>query len=88
MKIHIEKIMPIPSGNLKAFVSIRIGPLTMHDWRIIQQPNQRAYVSPPQVEFQGADGRKRFKPLLECPQWKDEIQNAVLAAWENELSCP
>lgn len=87
MKVHIENIRPVKNGNLKAFVSIRIGPLLMHDWRVIQQPNQRAYVSPPQAEFTGADGRKRFKPLLECPpEWKDEIQIAVLAACEEVIA--
>ncbi len=86
MKAHVINIKTIPAGNLKAFVSVRVGPLIMHDWRIIQQSGQRAYVSPPQAEYVDAAGKKRFKPLLDCPkEWRDEIDKTILAAWERGL---
>jgi len=82
--VHVVEVRPIHNGNLKGFASIRIGPLTVRDFRIIQQPNQRAYVSAPQQEYFDADGRKKFKPLLDYPDtWRDAIKNAVLEAWEN-----
>jgi hypothetical protein len=79
--VKILEVKPMERGNLRAFVKIQIGPLVMSDFRIIQQPGQRAYVSPPQSEYE-VSGKKRYKPLLEYPDvWKDAIENAALVAW-------
>lgn len=45
-KVEIVKITPITTGgSLRAFVSVRIGALTVHDFRVIKQADQRAWVS-------------------------------------------
>lgn len=83
--VAVEEIRKMDRGNLKAFVTVRIGPLTVRDFRIVQQPGQRAYVSAPQAEYE-MNGQRRYKPLLEYPQeWKEAIQSAVLQAWEGAL---
>lgn len=75
------------SGNTKAFVSVQIGSLTIHDFRIVQQPNQRAYVAAPQTEYLTADNEKRFKPMLSYPDsWKEAIEKRVLAAYDEAIS--
>ena len=84
--IHVFPLRPIRQGNLRAFASIKIGPLVIHDFRIIQQSGQRAYVAAPQIEYEQF-GKRKFKPLLGYPdEWRDAINSAVLAAWEKEQS--
>ena len=72
-------------GNLKAFADIRIGALEIHGLRIVQQPNQRAYVQFPVVEYTRKDSSERmFAPLIRVNDktLKEAIQQAVLLAWE------
>lgn len=43
--IEIVALKPVKTtGNLKAFASIRLGGVVIHDCRIVQQPGQRARV--------------------------------------------
>jgi len=85
MNITVENLRKLDgSGNLKAFVSVNIGgKLTIHSCRIIQQPNQEAWVSLPQREWVDKDGNKHYAPLIEVPdKVKSAIQEAVLDTWE------
>jgi hypothetical protein len=45
--VEVLKVTPIPNGgNLKAYISVRVGPWTNpHGIRVVQQPGQRAWVS-------------------------------------------
>lgn len=73
-------------GNLRALASVQIGPLQIHDFRVIQQEGQRAYVSAPQLEWKDGQGRSQYKPLLSYPEsWKDAISEAVLIAYQLDL---
>lgn len=73
------------AGNLKAFARISYGETTVNDVRIIQQPGQQAWVSPPQREFE-KDGKRQWVSVV---RWErelaDAIQTAVLAAYEKAL---
>jgi len=72
------------AGTLRAFASIQVGKLIMHDFRVVQQDGQRAYVQPPQAEY-SRDGKRQFKPLLSYPpEWKEQIEAAIIEAWKNE----
>ena len=85
MNITVENIRRLDgSGNLKAFASVNIeGKLTIHSCRIIQQPNQQAWVSLPQREWKDKDGNRHYAPLIEVPdKVKNAIQEAVLRTWE------
>ena len=77
-------IILLPSaGNLRCFASVKIGPLTVHKFRLIQQAGQSAWVSPPQEDWTDAQGTKRWKSLLEIPdKWKEPLTRAVIAAYE------
>lgn len=82
-RIEVVGLKTLPSGNLKAFASIKIGPLTLHDFRIVQQPGQRAYVSVPQRSYQDTTSKTKYSPACEMPpEWKDAITSAVLQAWQ------
>lgn len=81
----IVDLIPVrTSGNLKAFVSVQVGPLTIHKLRLICQPGQAPWVSPPQESWTDrTTGETKWKALLDFPQaWKSPLTNAVIAAWE------
>jgi DNA-binding cell septation regulator SpoVG len=70
------------SGNLRAFARIAYDATEISDCRIIQQPGQRAYVAPPQREYE-KDGKRQWAPIV---KWErplaDAITTAVLVAYE------
>lgn len=69
------------AGSLKAYVTIRIGPLTIYRIKLIEQPGQKAYVSPPQLEYY-AQGRVTYVPVVRWPQdWHERIFTAVMTAY-------
>ena len=86
--IHIEvlEIKPLLNGgNLRAFVKLQIGETIFHDFRIIQQPGQRAWVSAPQAMWIDKDSHTRYKTLIEFPhRLKSIISEAVLSAWQQQ----
>jgi DNA-binding cell septation regulator SpoVG len=79
--ITVESIKPISgAGNLRAFATINVaGKLRISDVRIIQQPNQKAWVSMPSRAYE-KDGQRKWSPLVELldQKLKDEIAQAVL----------
>jgi len=67
---------------LKAYASIQLGNWIIHDWRIIQQPGQRAWVSVPQSSYKGKDGKARYRNLITIPgEWRQRIEEEILKAW-------
>jgi len=86
--IEIVALKPLTNkGNLKAFASIRLGGVIIHDCRILQQPNQRPWVSLPQREFE-RDGQKKYSAVVELSDpLKREVSRLVLAAWERGRAC-
>ena len=88
MKVEVTEIHDMngapgakTQGCLKAYATIKIGPLTISKVKLIKQPGQRAYVSPPQFEYY-ANGRVNYIPIVRWPQdWHDQIFAAVYAAY-------
>jgi DNA-binding cell septation regulator SpoVG len=71
------------AGNVRAFVSIRIGSVTIRDAKIIKQRDQRAWLAMPDKPWQGADGKTRYTAIIELsPSLKERVSDAALAAWE------
>jgi DNA-binding cell septation regulator SpoVG len=85
--IEVTEIHLLNDGRpLKAFASIQIGDWIIHEWRIIQQPRQRAFVSVPQTSWRDREGKIRYRALLSIPgELKQRIEVAILSAWEKEL---
>ena len=72
------------AGSLRAYASVKIGPLTVHDFRVIEQSGQAAWVSVPQKAWNTPQGERKFSPLLELPpDWKRPLTDAVIAASES-----
>lgn len=70
-------------GNLKAFADVKVGSsLKIFGCRIIQQPNQKAWVSMPQRQWQGKDGQTKYMPMVELAgDLKSAVETAILQAW-------
>jgi DNA-binding cell septation regulator SpoVG len=81
--IEVLAIKPLAKGgNLKAFASVRLGGVVIHDCRVIQQPGQRPWVSLPQREYE-QDGQKKYSVIVELNEsLKREVSRLVLAEWE------
>ena len=86
---EVVELTPVQTGNLLAFVSVRIGreptAITVHKCRWIRQPGQVPFFLPPQEFWDGDDGKRRYKTLFEFPKaWRQPLTNAVVAAWEEQ----
>ena len=86
MTVTILAMKSADMGACKALASIQIGPLVIHDFRVVQQPGQRAYVQCPQTSWiDRATGKPRYKPMLEYPaEWKADIDTAIMAEYNSE----
>lgn len=83
-KIEVIKINPVNGGgNLRAFVDIRLTDGTViRGLRIVQQPGQKAWVSPPQRDWKDDEGKRKWAPVVEFPPGlKEAITTAVLNAF-------
>jgi len=87
----VTRLVPVETGNLKAFVDIAIGKgpnaITVCKWRLIQQDEQEAWLSAPQESWQTDAGERRYTNLFVYPkEWKDGLTAAAIAAWEQYQS--
>lgn len=71
---------------LKAFADIQLSNgWIIKDFRVIQQPGQKAYVVAPQASWKNRQGGINFKTLVTIPDnSKWQLESAVLAAYQKE----
>lgn len=76
----------VDKGNLKAFADVKVGKsLKMYGFRVVQQPNQKAWVSPPQRTWQDKNGITKYLPVIELSgDLKEEVDAAVLMEWAKD----
>lgn len=61
-------------GNLKAFIQIKVGEITICDCRVVQQAGQKAYVSGPQKQVNG-----QWVPLVKMtPALRTQVEAVIL----------
>lgn len=84
--ISVEKIRKVGAGNLRAFADVKIGDIVIRDFRIIQQPNQKPWVSSPQRTYKSENGEMRYANTIELSnELKTKVQLAVLTAFDNPV---
>ena len=73
--------------SLKGFVDIELdNGIILKDFRIIQQPNHKAYVVCPQVSWRGPGGQMQYKVLVTLPDaLKWQIESAILAEFQKVM---
>lgn len=71
---------------LKAFIDIQLSNgWIIKDFRVVQQPGQKAYVVAPQASWRNREGSINFKTLVTIPDnSKWQLESAVLAAYQKE----
>jgi DNA-binding cell septation regulator SpoVG len=70
------------AGALRAYATIKVGGLIIHDVRIVQEEGKEAWICSPQVSWTAPDGTRKYKPILEFPdKWKSPLRDVVIAAW-------
>ncbi len=86
MNIRVVEFKMLNNGRpIKAYASVSIGDWVVYDWRVIQHPGQRAWVSVPQTSWRDPDGKIKYRALLSIPgELKQRIEVAILSAWEEE----
>lgn len=56
--IEVLDVRPVQgAGYVRAYLSIRIGAVTIHRCKIVQQPGQRAWLAMPDRQWQDAGGK-------------------------------
>ena len=83
--VTVENIKRIEgAGNLRAFADVNVsGRIRISDVRVIQQPNQKPWVSMPSRAYE-KDGARKWAPIVEIldDTLKEEVSKAVLAEFE------
>ena len=83
-QVQVTDWKPIKNGgNLRAMATVRIGPLTVHGVRVIQQPGQKAWISLPQRQ----DESGRYFPVIttDDDHLKNTIRDKVLAMYGDSV---
>jgi DNA-binding cell septation regulator SpoVG len=71
------------AGNVRAYLSLRVGGVTIHGAKIVQQRNQKPWLAMPDRQWTAADGKVRYTAVVELtPSLKQRVNDAVLAGWE------
>lgn len=81
--IEIIDLKPRQNGNVKAFCSVRIGGVVIKECKIVQQPGQTAWLSMPDRQWTGNDGKVRYFQLIELSdKLRVGVNGAAVAAWD------
>jgi DNA-binding cell septation regulator SpoVG len=86
MEIEITDLRLIQSGkSLKGFADVRLGSLTIRDFRIVKDNGKRPHVKVPFATYKDQKGRIRFRPIVILPEEvRGEIELAILNAFQRE----
>lgn len=77
------KITRVQHGSIRAYVTIRLGGVTIKDAKVIQQDGQKAWVRMPEREWTGDDGKKKYSQVVELSaSLLERVTTAILAALE------
>ena len=84
--MRVIAIRGVNKGTVRTVVDVGLGAsLIIKEFKVIQQPGQKAWVSPPSREWQGTGGKRHFAPLVELMgSLKPRGEQAILGAWAAE----
>ena len=79
-EFRVTTIKPINNaGNIKAFASVRLGPAIVDGFKVVQQSEQKAWVSVPQEK--GSDGNYYNRVHFEREDDLAAVRAAILKIW-------
>lgn len=72
-------------GNVRAYLSLRIGGVTIHGCKVVQQPGQRPWLAMPDRQWTAPDGKVRYTTVIELTNsLKRLVSDTLLAGWGAE----
>ncbi len=78
--INMKKVEMGPT--IKAFFSVDFDKFVIHNFKIMQQQNQRAWVSPPDEKFTDKDGKVKYKKLVDVEKaYLSKIEEMAVAIY-------
>jgi DNA-binding cell septation regulator SpoVG len=82
--VEIVEIRSVETGgNVRAYVSVRLGGVTIHGCKIVAQPGRTPWLAMPDKSWKDKEGRTKYAPVVELSSaLKLRVQEAVLEAWE------
>ena len=87
-EIQIVELRLLPGDRpLRAFVDIKVNDWIIHDFRVLKQNGQKAFVSPPQASWKDPEtGAIKYKGILTIPpEQKQRIDVEILSAFQKEM---
>ena len=88
MDIQVLDIRLLPGDrSLKAFCDVKVNDWILHDFRVLKQNGQKAFVSPPQVSWNDPEtGEIKYKGILTIPpEQKQRIDVEILCVFQKEM---
>jgi DNA-binding cell septation regulator SpoVG len=86
LEIEILDVRLIESGKgTKAFIDVKLGEITIRDFRVVKEDGKRLYVKVPFSTYKDQTGQLKFRPIIVLPdEVRGEIDLAVLNAYHRE----
>jgi DNA-binding cell septation regulator SpoVG len=86
LEVQILDVRLIRSNKpLKAFADIKVGGITIRDFRIMKEDRKPPHVKVPFSTYKGPDGQLRFRPIIILPdEVRGEVDLAILNAYRRE----
>lgn len=81
--VELLEIRPVTNaGNVRAFVTVRLGGVTIHGCKVVQQPGQAAWLAMPDRSYADASGKQKWSAVVELsPDLKRKVSDFVMAEW-------
>ena len=71
--------------SLKAFVDVRLGSITVRDFRVVKEDGKSPYVKVPFSTYKDQEGQLKFRPIVILPEEvRGEVDLAILNAYRRE----
>jgi DNA-binding cell septation regulator SpoVG len=86
LEVEILDIRLIRSNKpLKAFADVKLGGITIRDFRIMKEDGKPPYVKVPFSTYKGPNGQLMFRPIIILPdEVRGEVDLAILNAYRRE----
>jgi DNA-binding cell septation regulator SpoVG len=87
LEIEILDLRVVESGkSLKAFADVRLGEITIRDFRVVKEDGRRLHVKVPFLTYKDQMGRLKFRPVIVLPdEVRGEVDLAILSAYQREM---
>ena len=86
LEVEILDVRLIQSNKpLKGFADVRLGGITIRDFRVMKEDEKPPHVKVPFSTYKGPDGQLMFRPIIILPdEVRGEVELAILNTYRRE----